>query len=199
MACMLVVKPRSVFVNVTIEPVGHSGGQALLCMELLFDEGSKSFLPQCSTFLLQRGAYHPFKHGSVVVYGNELFVVADRCPETTVATAAGTVKVRNLCRLTDHVLEVAAREIADEFDIPYAKAAADRIAAALYYSAKFGAAILVTTPKLRRQIQQIQQKQKQEQQEQKPKELAELEELWRRFLELAKTIPPDQELEVEPE
>jgi len=195
---MLVVRAPLPRVVVTIEFLDASPTYGEVCTELLFipherDPAFSDLIPQCHTLFPPRYSRRLedwFNAGTVIIYGDKYFIAKDGC-SGTVATAAGTVSVKNLCHIDDKTLEEVAKEVAEVFNIPYAKAAANKAAVALYYSAKIGAAEFVQLPSRA-------EKKEQKKQEQKPKELAELEELWRRLLELAKTIPPDQELEVEP-
>jgi len=181
----LVARASDRFADVSIS-VPNSGVPVIVCTDLVFADSLRA--SGCSTLFVpmpKRGAWS-LPIGTAVLYGGEVFVVDKGCISMTVGSPGGPISVTNMCHVDEKTLSEVAKEVAEVFNIPYVKAAADKIALALYYAAKKGLAELVWLPE----------KQKKEQ---KTRELQELEELWQKLLELAKSLPPDQELEVEPE
>jgi len=187
---MLVVKSKSSLIDVVIE-YDHDPSYGSVCSELIFIPHERpkelsDLIPKCRSFISseRRGTW-TFDKGSVVIYGDKYFIVKENC-SGVVDTTRGRISVKNLCLVDDKTLEDVAKEVSEVFEIPYVKASAFPVVLALYYFAKIGVAEFVNLPK---KIQQHEQKIE--------VEAKEFKELINKLLELAKTISPDQELELE--
>jgi len=130
--------------------------------------------PDSDGILLRDYSVFEVPLGAVIVDRNDkIYIVKDGC-KTELYTRYGVISAENLCKMDINTLKEIEREIMETYGIK----CYDLITAALYYSAKLGLArFLYNLENLKKFKDTI--------------------ELHTKLRELAKTIPPDQELEVD--
>jgi len=124
--------------------------------------------------------------GEAVGFGGVYFIVRSGC-RATVNTSIGTAYVENLCPIDGATFRELVEEISALFGVPEPRI--DGFAVALYYSAKIGAAEFNELPETARLILQGQKGGAAE-------EEVELAELQVKLRKVAKSVPPDQELDI---
>jgi len=177
---MLIAKANDVEIEIRIKHEDGEPTYGSVYTKLWLDEASNLLYTYREYQIIGNNTYS-LPIGAVVYYGNKLFIVKEGC-EGRVQTNRGTVLVRNLCVVDEKIIENISNDIPKLFGIPNLRAY-DKIATTVFYSATQRLAMFVNLPKPKKE--QLQQHLVSK----------ELEELYRKLMNLAKTIPPDQELE----